>query len=986
MADLRNSRIPTFELRDNTLVREVKSDPDRKITVEMGDLTRPDYVPQTKTKHFDNEYNVSVRAKEHPDAVVRVREGKVYYETPDYTVIQYEKPDAGEEGGHELEWELPAGSTLNVLPFTLRYKGNVRFYYQGELTPEEIEQGARRPENVIGSYAVYIDKANNKLVEITREEYSDEELNEMIASGRITERTLPDGTPKYYKATYHYNTGKIEHIYRPKAWDEAGNETWCELHIPENGEAETNIDCHVEIPAEWLANAVGKVTIDPTFGYTSVGTTGTPLVDHGGGFNATMHGTLFSSTENLVLQSVSVYLANTSLASAAGYALALYQDSDDSLLEFSEPEELSSSFSSGWFSKPFGSFVTAQDYILAGRGDRLGDSSGGKLDMRYDSVSSVRYFSGAAAIRNGFPSPFSGTKNTADFLFSIYATYSDPTLVDPTPTLEFTGTDPDSDDVTYQVQISEDFFGGADPDAIALSDDFDDNSLDTTTRWDNWGGSNVQETNQRIEITGSTGVGYYGFESKTTYDLTGKHAFVELGNVQNPASGWSATPIQLTPSSGNNIYWMLVNGSLQCWTSVSSTYTQRGSSITYDPDVHKFVRIRESGGTTYFDWSTDGRNWTNHTSTSNPFAVTTLRVVIMIGTDSTVGSTPSFTIDNFNIIPPATPTVDALSATDAGFENLITPADTDPFTSGERMAFTVQSGDALDEGTYYWRVRAKDPGGSNAWGPWSNVRVFEVEAPSGSTVDETISGVSRIAKTVDQTIAGIARIAATADQTIAGAARIRTTVDTTIDGTARLTATVDRTIAGTANIANTTDRTISGAARIAVTTDRDIEGVAKIVGDYEETLQTITGVANIKATTDREIDGRSRIEATADQTIEGRATLNIEQLHTIDGLARMTAEAEQDIPGHSRVAVVVDATLDGTARVTQTTDTTIPGTARVEATTDADIEGAARITQTTTGRIHIKTLGAFLPATSNIKIGGAFVGTTSKVKVDGTFI
>lgn len=71
----------------------------------------------------------------------------------------------------------------------------------------------------------------------------------------------------------------------------------------------------------------------------------------------------------------------------------------------------------------------------------------------------------------------------------------------------------------------------------------------------------------------------------------------------------------------------------------------------------------------------------------------------------------------------------AVSGTDPGFQNLDTPADTDPFNSGDRIRYTVQS--PLDEGTYYWRVRGRDPSGSDTWGAWSAVREFTVAGGSG---------------------------------------------------------------------------------------------------------------------------------------------------------------------------------------------------------------------------------------------------------------
>jgi hypothetical protein len=71
--------------------------------------------------------------------------------------------------------------------------------------------------------------------------------------------------------------------------------------------------------------------------------------------------------------------------------------------------------------------------------------------------------------------------------------------------------------------------------------------------------------------------------------------------------------------------------------------------------------------------------------------------------------------------------IKANSSVDAGFART---ADSDPFTSGQEVTYTVQS--ALTAGTYYWRVRAIDIGGSKTWGAWSSVRSFTVTAGSSS--------------------------------------------------------------------------------------------------------------------------------------------------------------------------------------------------------------------------------------------------------------
>lgn len=219
-------------LNETTYNKEVKSNPSDRIVVEIGDSLQPDFKPQVKIKRWDNEVNFSMRAEEHPEAIVEEVDGVIKYITPKYEVHQYEKPEAGEDGGFEFEWVLNEIPESNVLTTTIQSKG-LDFFYQPALTQEEIDSGSSRPENVIGSYAVYHStKRDNKV------------------------------------GGMEYKTGKAFHIYRPEAVDANGVRTWCELNI-ENG------TLTVTVPQEFLDNAMYPVIVDPTFGYTSAGATET---------------------------------------------------------------------------------------------------------------------------------------------------------------------------------------------------------------------------------------------------------------------------------------------------------------------------------------------------------------------------------------------------------------------------------------------------------------------------------------------------------------------------------------------------------------------------------------------------------------------------------------------------------------------------------------------------------------------------------------
>lgn len=215
-----------YRFQKNTFVHAVKNDKRDRIDVEVGDIKQPDFKPQFKMMRWGNKVNFSVRSEEHPLATVKIEGEKIKYITPDYEVHQYEKPDASENGGFEFEWILSKRPKTNILKATIQSKG-LNFYYQ-----EKIDKNSfftERPDNIIGSYAVYA---------------SEKRIN--------------------YEGGKKYGTGKVAHIYRPKAIDSLNNETWCKLNI-ENG------ILTVEVPKEFLKNAKYPVIVDPTIGYNTIG-------------------------------------------------------------------------------------------------------------------------------------------------------------------------------------------------------------------------------------------------------------------------------------------------------------------------------------------------------------------------------------------------------------------------------------------------------------------------------------------------------------------------------------------------------------------------------------------------------------------------------------------------------------------------------------------------------------------------------------------
>lgn len=138
-----------------------------------------------------------------------------------------------------LEWEimLERPPDTNVFSFGMECTG-LDFYRQDTLTEYEVVHlGAVRPDSAVGAYVAY---------------HASRRENRVVVDAVGTTR-------------YNYGSGQAFVIYRPRAWDQADT-VWCDLSV--------DVDVgtlSIEVDRRWLEQAEYPVTIDPTFGNTSVG-------------------------------------------------------------------------------------------------------------------------------------------------------------------------------------------------------------------------------------------------------------------------------------------------------------------------------------------------------------------------------------------------------------------------------------------------------------------------------------------------------------------------------------------------------------------------------------------------------------------------------------------------------------------------------------------------------------------------------------------
>lgn len=370
------SKIQELKIDSLSYALTPKENSKDKIDVEIGDskdLTQ--FRPQVKVMRWDNEVNFSARlvSDEDADEVISQDEDKIVWENGSLSANFYDIPEDEKlpEGGQEFEVILKEKPKTNQVKFTLNTKG-LDFFYQPELTQEEKDQGASRPENVVGSYAVYAseNKAN-------------------------------------YVGGKEYKCGKVGHIYRPRIEDAEGNWVWGELHIDTQKGLLT-----VAIPQEFLDNAVYPVrhAAGLTFGYT---TTGATLET--GAYKNRIAGWKFTAPENGTINSISIqtYILDTEQIKGA-----IYDTSGNLVGTGGSPESSSywawhvSNISSG---NP--NIVSGTEYVIVGWSNSAYGNA--KYDGDYTTPYKGRYL---ASTYGNWPSSASFTAYWNKY--SIYATYT----------------------------------------------------------------------------------------------------------------------------------------------------------------------------------------------------------------------------------------------------------------------------------------------------------------------------------------------------------------------------------------------------------------------------------------------------------------------------------------------------------------------------------------------------------------------------------
>ena len=358
--------------------------------VYIGDVADSEFHPKIHLPRWKDECFLKLLFDDSKIAQknVTLEDGKVKWSTPSldlhfYPLISNEQ---AELGGLEFEFILKQKPSTNAFSLFIQTQG-LRCYYQPPLNEElnvsefdsvsatqAIKNGEvifERPENVVGSYAVYHNtKVNNE-----------------------------------------YKTGKAFHIFRPKLRDVKGNTAWADLNIDEAKGVLT-----IMLPQDFLNNAMYPVTMDPTFGYTSIGASSE---SQPGGYCGACK---FQASEAGSVTKVTAHVQQRS--GAADSKNGVWSDSSgaaDALLAESNEVALPASYE--WTDYTISLDVSASTYYWLGL-----FASGEGLRIHYDTGEANQREHTWGNVYPTLPDPFKNSQNYGpnyqDYRWSIYATYT----------------------------------------------------------------------------------------------------------------------------------------------------------------------------------------------------------------------------------------------------------------------------------------------------------------------------------------------------------------------------------------------------------------------------------------------------------------------------------------------------------------------------------------------------------------------------------
>lgn len=175
----------------------------------------------------------------------------------------------------------------------------------------------------------------------------------------------------------------------------------------------------------------------------------------------------------------------------------------------------------------------------------------------------------------------------------------------------------------------------------------DDFTTQDTTKWGGWSANNTV-TGGRAQLVVTNG--YESIYTNARYDLTGSAAQIEVPQAPNLGNGTTGAFFILHATGTVRLLIGYESGNLVTgWTNAAGADDKTG--IPYDAVAHRFWRIREAAGTTYWETAPDGTTWTVRRTLADPIPSTALDVILNAGYYGTESAPGVALFDNVNTVP-----------------------------------------------------------------------------------------------------------------------------------------------------------------------------------------------------------------------------------------------------------------------------------------------------------------------------------------------
>lgn len=184
-----------------------------------------------------------------------------------------------------------------------------------------------------------------------------------------------------------------------------------------------------------------------------------------------------------------------------------------------------------------------------------------------------------------------------------------------------------------------------------LSDDFEDGAASRMWSWASFEGGGCQhdETGGQLVLSFDGSAIDCGYVSSQRFDLAGDSLFVEVPSISTSIPTLY-TYFRAEIDSENGYELVLTNDLLVPRVEVNGNLMGQAFP-DYDPAAHRWWRIREDGGTVFWDASADGTSWTELAQAAVTVPVDGLVVVMGAGVATATPMSGEVRFDNLNLSP-----------------------------------------------------------------------------------------------------------------------------------------------------------------------------------------------------------------------------------------------------------------------------------------------------------------------------------------------